>query len=384
VRSRPGPGPILRVARQLERERAAAKPAVDELRRSIQDRWDGDVPAAWRTIGFVQELTAAASDLTEREPMTSAALAQFAIVVITGIPDDAYPPPVRLEADATAWKELASAHRYVSKYDAAIRALDAADRCLDQAPALGYDRAVLRFARALVFSEMRRFAEASAFLSESLRMFEDFHDRRRVGQCLLLQGVLEQRRGLLVEACMSYDEAIAIIRDTDDLFSLACVYNNLAQARIDLGHTDAAMTALHAAFAIFSDLAIPAEIARVRWVMGRVLLGSGQFRQAHDVLAEARMTFIALRMPEDAGLMGLELAEACVALGQDDRARMIIEEVAGEFVRAGLNDRALTALAYLREVLPSGRGREAVRHVRTYIEKLRHEPLRVFAPLPVD
>jgi hypothetical protein len=146
----------------------------------------------------------------------------------------------------------------------------------------------------------------------------------------------------------------------------------------------AAVSALHDASVIFRELAMPAEIARVSWVMGRVLLGSGQPRQAHDVLAHARMTFIGLRMAEEAGLVGLELADACLALGQVDRARMVIEEVAGEFVRAGLNDRALTAVAYLREVLPSGRGREAVRHVRTYIEQLRDEPLRAFAPLPVD
>jgi len=384
VRSRPGPGPIIRVARQLERERMEAKPVVDELRHSIQDRWDSDVPAAWKTVGFVHELTAAASDLTERDARTSAALAQFAIVVITGIPEDAYPAAVRLEAEATAWKELASAHRYVSEYEAAIRALNAADRCLGKAPALGYDRAVLQFARALVFSDMQRFDEADALLFETVRAFAAFDDRRRLGQCLLLKGMIEQRRGLLVEACMTYDETIVVIRDTGDLHSLASVYNNLAQARIALGHTNAAVSALHDAFAIFSDLAMPAEIARVRWVLGRVVLGSGQSRQAHDVLAEARMTFIGLRMPEEAGLTGLELAEACIALGRDDRARMIIEEVAADFVRAGLNDRALTALAYLRDVLPSGRGREAVRHVRTYIEQLRHDPLRAFAPLPVD
>lgn len=384
MRSRPGPGPIIRVARQLERERVAAKPVVDELRRSIQDRWDSDVPGAWRTVGFVQELTSAASDLTERDPATAAALAQFAIVVITAIPQDAYPPPVRLEAEATAWKELASAHRYVSKYEAAIRALDAADRCLDQAPSLGYDRVVLKFARALVFCDMQRFEEAYALLFESARAFADFADRRRLGQCLLLQGMIEQRRGLLVDACATYDEAISVIRDTGDIHSLASAYNNLAQARIDLGHNEAAVSALHHASAIFSDLAMPTEIGRVRALMGRLLLASGQFRRAHDVLAEARMMFIGLRMPEEAGLAGLELAEACLALGREDRARMMVEEVTGEFVRAGLDDRALTALAYLREVLPSGRGREAVRHVRTYIEQLRHEPLRVFAPLPVD
>ena len=86
-------------------------------------------------------------------------------------------------------------------------------------------------------------------------------------------------------------------------------------------------------------------------------------------------------MPGEAGVVALDLVECLIALNRNDEARILVETVIGEFQRANLNDRAMTALDYLRELLPKRASREAVRHVRGYVEKLRSEPGRVFLPL---
>lgn len=193
---------------------------------------------------------------------------------------------------------------------------------------------------------------------------------------------MEQRRGQLREACSSYSLAIDIIKTTNDLHTVAGAYNNLAQARLDLGDTAGAVAGLHDALAILTDLGETGEIIRTKWVLGRVLLGMGRYQRARDVLVETRSAFRGLSMAEEAGLCGLELVEAFLALGSVQRAEAVLEEVVDEFQRAGLSERVSTALAYLRGLVPTPRGRAAAHHVKTYIAELRDEPLRQFAPLP--
>jgi len=108
---------------QITAERGAAYPTVERLRSADLDRlWDEELPASWRTAGFVQELTAAAADLLERDARRSLELAQLAQAVSTSIPSHAYPPTVFAQLEGNAWKEIGTAHRYLSEFDAAIRA----------------------------------------------------------------------------------------------------------------------------------------------------------------------------------------------------------------------------------------------------------------------
>jgi hypothetical protein len=95
-----------------------------------------------------------------------------------------------------------------------------------------------------------------------------------------------------------------------------------------------------------------------------------------------RKIFLRKTMVEEAGLAGLDIADALIANDRQSDARAVIESVVTEFVNAGLNQRAITALAYLRDVLPTAtKPQRAVRHVRQYLENLRSEPARLFFPL---
>jgi hypothetical protein len=84
-------------------------------------------------------------------------------------------------------------------------------------------------------------------------------------------------------------------------------------------------------------------------------------------------------MAEEAGLAGVRLVEAYLALERRDAARAIIVTVIDEFRAASLNERALIALAYLRDLGPAARPTEA-QHVHSYLTRLRHEPALLFRP----
>src|SRR5438270_6321622 len=96
----------LRTVAQLTEERLTATSIVASLCASEKNIWDIDVAPAWRTAGFVQELTAAADAAVDSDPRNALALAQLALAIATSIPAGSYPAPVQAQIEGAAWKEV--------------------------------------------------------------------------------------------------------------------------------------------------------------------------------------------------------------------------------------------------------------------------------------
>jgi tetratricopeptide (TPR) repeat protein len=383
--TRPRPfdaGEFPRVAKKLAEERTAAAPVVRQLRTALDAYWDRQIPRAWRTVGFVQELTAAARDTLKHDPKATLALAQFAVVIAGSLPAEAYPQAILTQAEAAAWKEIANAHRYRSEYAAALRALDVVDGRLARVHGLGHDRATLRLTRALVLTDQGQGDEALALLRECVTDFTEYDDGQRIAQCLHLRGMIEQRAGRFHEAITTYESALEYLEDVDDRYVRASLQNNMGHVYAELQQPDEALACLREALALFDDLHATGEVARTAWGLGRVLLANERYTEAKSAFVGARRSLLRLMLPEEAGLAGLDLADAFLATGAVAAAVRQVEEVIDEFRAANLNGRALMALQYLSDLLPTPRARAAVRHVRTYIDELRRSPNLLFLELP--
>jgi tetratricopeptide (TPR) repeat protein len=373
---------FLRTIGQLTAERAAARPVVESLRASASEVWEKDIPSSWRTAGFVQELTAEASEILESDPRESLRLAQLALAIATSIPAKTYDAPIQAQIEGAAWKEIGTAHRYLSEYDAALRAYDAAHRALATANTLAHDAAVVDFARAIVFADLDRYSEALELLSEVEPIFRGFEDKRRLVQLKTLTGIVYMKTLRLEEARSTFQQALADV-PAEDLHTRATILSNLGIVSTDLGDLNNAVLTLHNGLQLYSAMGMTAEVSRCEWSMARVLLQTGEFQKALPMLRLARGFFLEKGMPEEAGLAGLDLADASIATGAVDEARELVSQILKEFTAAKLNDRALTALAYLRDVLPTTpKPIIAVRHVRQYLDRLQREPALLFLPLP--
>ena len=380
--AREGRESFLRTVAQVTAERAAAKPVIDALRTSGADVWDSEIPPSWRNAGFVQELTGAASAVLESDPRDSLALAQLALAIATSIPARRYTPTVQAQLEGTAWKEIGTAHRYLSEYDAALRAYDAAHRSFADAHALAHDDAIVDFARAIVLTDLGRHDEALELLRSVEPVFRGFEDNRRLVQVSVLTGMVQYRRGQFKDAKITFEKALDEV-SLDDLHTRAILYLNLGRTCSDLNTTTDAVLMLHNARELFTELGMTVEVNRTEWNIARVLLLTGEFAKAMPMLKGVRNFFLDKCMAEEAGLAGLDVADASIALGAFDEARELVVHVLNEFTTVRLNDRALTALAYLRDVLPTTpKPAHAVRHVRHYLDRLRSEPTLLFLPLP--
>jgi len=375
---------LVAIAERIEAEQRRARPVVERLVTTLELQWDTEIPSEWRTVGFVQELNKVFPSVLQQNPGTAHALAQFALVVATSIPRDRYPSLVLTQIEGMAWQRIAQAHHYRSNYAEALRALDAADKRVWTENGLFEERATIGLIRAMVFADLLRFDDAELLLADSEEVFDTVGNLRLYGSCLLLRGMIAYRQHRLLPAAEIFEEAVEVLREADDLPQLAKALRALAVVHYDLGDLPSAASAFQDALSIFSDLGFTPEIARTKGGLGRISLSRGRYAEARTLLTEARSVFLTLRMPEEAGLAGLELVETFIAMGEEFRAVAVAEQVIEEFRRANLNERAATAVAYLREMMTNPRAREAARHVRQYVEALKQEPERLFMPLPDD
>ena len=371
------PAEFGRLWRQLEEERAAAKPIVRGISRLPSAYLAEEIRREWMTVGFVEELSNAARELVARGPAKCAALAELATRIAAVLDVAAYPSILRAQTAARAWKELANAYRYGSRCEAALAALNRADAALAGESAAAHDRAVLDLARATTLRDVGRAAEALTLLAEAVEVFRAHGTTERVAQCELLKGMICHAEGNSIGARMAFRRAAGAARRAGDARTVASAYSNLARLQAEEGHLGAAMDGLQQARAIFMELGAAAEVARTTWAVGYALVHAGKHREAVGMLLEARRSFRQLEMTEEAGLVGVQLAETYLALNAPVSAAEILAAVIAEFEAAGLSDRAVAALAALQE-LGAAATPGYVRHVYAYLERLRREPLLPF------
>jgi DNA-binding response OmpR family regulator len=499
---------ILHETRRVAREREIARDLIERLRPD-EELFDRELPESWKTLGFVKELAAASARAIDSNLDAALRYAQIALVVATAVPPSSYPRVLRLEAEASAWRELASAHKFRSEYAPALRAIDAGESLLAAVPALSYDRLLFQYSRALVYADMHRLGDADELLQAVVSGFSEFGDQRRVVDCILLRGMIAHRRGDLQRAVADYEHVISIaeapnvililepdrryvdvarhaiagqsitpifaddgvdvmkslkawpprlivlsaavpniaglirgirehnqrlaetpilltisgdadaqragasdvllkpysdaeflrkvetmlgradeaaaplvLQPNDTVRSVASAYNNLACALVELDKLDRAASAYQNAYAIFRELGASTDVARVRAGLGRMLLASGKYAEACNAFIEARIRFLSLKMVEEAAVVGLDLADTCLALGNVEDAQQSIDAVIAACSRADLDHQLMIALSYAQELVTSPRARAAVEHVREYVATFEANPRLVFLPLP--
>ena len=88
-------------------------------------------------------------------------------------------------------------------------------------------------------------------------------------------------------------------------------------------------------------------------------------------------------MEIDAALVALELAETLLITRDAEEVPLICRTLLDRFTRAGMSERAMTALAFLRETVASGHATPLhVRHVHDFLRDVPGERDRLFAPPP--
>ena len=192
------------------------------------------------------------------------------------------------------------------------------------------------------------------------------------------EGVLLQRLKRFREAREIYLLLLASTRDLSTE-TLAAIHHAIGFCSVDLRDFDSAEANMLHASSLYRQAGQPIQILKVEIGRGRLLIARGEVESAVTHLRPIRRELLRNGLHEEAGLCGLEIAEAFLLLNRSSEAETLARKIIGEFTIASLNTRAITALGYLAEAIAA---RSAVpilvSDVREYILSLRTKPEREF------
>jgi tetratricopeptide (TPR) repeat protein len=363
-------------ARRLLQEREATREIVAAvLRDTPRNEWSELASRIeLQSSGVLEHLSHEVEKQLDRDPPAALAIAELSTSIADAIPPDSYPAITLTQLRAHAWKDRGQALSYLGRYDDALRALDIAEELLDAFGTLAHDRAIVRFVRGVVLQHLRKFTEAQTILEECSRVFRAHDDRTLGAKCTLAIGNLLVRRG---DDRGARDLLTPLIDADPSIAPLARMA--LGWCAVHLGDAAEAVQHFAEAAAAYARLGRDLEHVRARYGAASAMLRLGRFRDAMSALQVTRETFLACGLIEEGGLSGLGIVEAQLVLGDATAARALAAALVREFTDAGLNRRAVAALAYLNDAIAASSATpEVVRDVHAYLFALRSDPTREF------
>jgi tetratricopeptide (TPR) repeat protein len=355
----------------IRTERTAAREVVGEMLTGPSAWWNtrifGDPEAL--TYGFAVELVERAVALLNTAPADAVEAARIAVEVGERLRVDAYPHDFVIGARANAYREYAYALFYIGRLNEAETAVNAAEQLFRQMPVPDIELARTALIRSVLLFARDRIAEAIPLAEQAGRLFADFGERPRYVKARMTEATLRYRGGDLRGALAIW---LALENEPVELGeTFGLLLHNIGHAYRDLNEFTEARAYLERATTVYAEYGMHAEKVRTRWVVGQLLVLTGQMPAGLRVLQTARKEFEQLGMELDAALVGLELAEALLVDGQIDQVAQICRTILDRFVRERMVSRAITALAYLREAVAAEKATPAmVRDVREFLRTL--------------
>lgn len=337
----------------------------------------------FRTGGVVRKLCAHAHGIYENDPLAALTFADAAISVAEVLPDDLYPAKAADQLRATSWKERANALMRLGQFPAALESLDRAERFYRRLPAPALGLAIVALVRAGVLYEQQRLDEAAALAEQAERAFGHLGDDKRRIDALFLVASIRYEAGDLALAVSSFEQILTYGEEMNEVRWIARASYAIGNVEVDRGNLAEASIRFRTALVIFREVGPEPERVATEWGVARVLVHAGKLNDGIHRLREVAAAFESRDMVTYSALVGLDMAEAWLALQRPDDIVHLAKHLFSVFSEAGMLTGALTAIAYLKESAAERRlTTEDIVAIRTFLRRAEHQPALRFAPPP--
>jgi tetratricopeptide (TPR) repeat protein len=378
----PDTGALRELATRLDEERTAAQALLEPLLVSLRVFEEAQVErdGRFRTRAAVDALTTAAVNWRERQPAFALVIATAAVTIATKLASVHELRPMLL---GSARLERAKALFVIGKYRECEEELVRADAAFGDDPfATEWEHARVSLVRSNIYVETHRPDEAMVEARGAARTFRAFGDTALYLAARMVEGgVLVIQRSFRAAADTLDALAAEALRAGDQLHR-ARARQTAANCYIELREYETAAAYLFEALTLWDELGLDTERVRTNWSIGVLLLARGEVDSAIERIDQARRSFEALGVVNDAAIARLELAEALLAADRPAEVPDLLRNVVVSFTSEGIMHNARIALAYLREAVEAGAIEpRIIRHVRNYLEELPTHPTSAFTPL---
>ena len=377
--------PQLRAAVRRSNEASRAAAICDDVLTGPAAWWPQRLRQAEGAItgGMVQQLLERMRSVLGSSPANALQITALAIEVANALDVANYPCDYVINLRAQACRDHAYVLSFMGRYPEALEIAERSKRLFEQVPLPEYDLARLALVKASILRSIDRIEEAVTLIRSAADTFLRFGDQSRYLVARQTEASTLYRRGNVEAALAIWKDVEAANLPADELTSVRLAHN-IALCYSDLGRPEETIKYIQRCVVEFEMLGIETERTRSRWVLGKALAASARYQDAIPIFRQTWREFEQLGMIGDAGLSALDLAETLLVVGQNDEVPAICRDVIGQFTRAGMASRALTALSFLREAVAMGQASPSlVQHVSSFLRQLPAEQPRLFAPTPV-
>lgn len=335
-----------------------------------------------RTYGFVRGLLERAAKLSDRSPSEALEATAIAVEIAEELRVDAYPFDLVISVRAEAWREHAYSLLFVGRFPEAQGAVDRAEQLFGQLPVPGVELARAWVTRSFIYRMTDRVAEALALTRKAAGVFWRFGLNDRYVKTRMAEAAMLHQQGALADALEVWKslEDQPILREDA---SFGMLLQNIGTTYSQLGELERAHDYLDRALEEYGRLGIEHEKIRTRWSLASALVTAGRLAEALPILRQTWREFDAAELRASGALVGLEIAEVLLVMGQPEEVPAICRTILDEFTRSGMTSRAINALSFLREAVALGNVTPSlVRHVHDFIRDIPGNPPRTFTPPP--
>jgi tetratricopeptide (TPR) repeat protein len=369
-------------ARIAEEDREAEELLRPYLEHPIRVAWDAlTTKRRYRTGGVVRKLNAAAHAVHKSKPRVALTFADAAISVAEVLPDDLYTARAVYQLRGAAWKERAKAQLLLGQFPQAHDSLDHAERAYSKTPHNALGLSLVALLRAGVFYEQGRLAEAMAVAERAERGFAHAGDEKRRMDAAFLRASIIFDAGDPNRAIPIFRHIIEHGENTASAEWVALGSYAVASCEVDRGNLGEASILFHRALRTFRERGPERERLLAEWGIARVVLHSGKLAEAVHRLRDVAADFERCGMATNAALVGLDAADAFLALGRPNEIVRLAQHLFSAFTKAGMLTGALSALAYLKEAAATNRlTKHDLAAIRTFLRRAEHQPSLQFVP----
>jgi tetratricopeptide (TPR) repeat protein len=344
--------------------------------------WD-DVASKpeYHTGGVVRKLADAADKAQYSVPLRALILGETASAIVGMLSTTTYTSAEIAALRGLTWKQQANANRQLGRFNAALEALDRAERAYRELARPELDLASITFIRGAISYEQQTYDIAEQHATASTSAFAQLGQTEWYFHSRHLQGCIafEQRR--FGEAQSIFESAYAYGESTSNLLWIAKESQALGNCYLERRELANAALYLHRGMLAFRELGMRLEEIRCRWGLALIVQREDRYRMAVPRLSAVRDEFIALGGVSDAALVTLDIMETFVLQGQPGEVRRTAGNIVQLFKEAGMVTGAVTAADYLKQAAATKSVTQSlIDYIRRYFRRVDFQPDLAFVP----
>jgi tetratricopeptide (TPR) repeat protein len=316
-----------------------------------------------------------------RDPGEMLFLAFAATVAAGNLDQERYSPGFAADLQARAWIEAGNAYRVNDDFESAESAFHRAAGVLDAGTGDLRILARLLVCLASLRRAQRRLTDAAELLDSAQRLYVEIGEDRLASRTAIKMGVVLHYDDRPREAVSTLQLGLAGLDAEADRQLVAIGRQTLVHALVDCGEPRKASEILLRGGLRQAFAGQPLNLAKLRWVEGKVLAGLGKLRRAERALAEVRQGYLALGLMYDAAMAGLDLAGVWIREGKAAQARELTSDLVHTFRDLDVPSEANKAVRYLQRACDRALATaELVESIARFLRRLERNPQLRFTP----